>query len=121
LRTPSDIGLCTLNRVKALAGKAARATCDTLRIGFEASERMLDHPSFTGVFCIGDAGSMADCVLIPQLYNIDLWQVETDDLARLPKVVIDAWPRVTGIKELHARQIRSMLQDNTQGIKDINR
>ncbi len=32
---------------------------------------MLDHPSFSGAFCKGAAPGIADCVLIPQLYNAD--------------------------------------------------
>ncbi|WP_265502558.1 maleylacetoacetate isomerase [Paracoccus beibuensis] len=80
--------LKTLNRIEVLAGKAARAAWnrDTIRAGLEAFERMLDHPSFTGTFCVGDAGSIADCVLIPQLYNASRWQVETDDLTRIAAV-----------------------------------
>ena len=37
--------------------------------GFSAFEAMLqDHPS-TGAFCDGNAPTIADCCLIPQMYN----------------------------------------------------
>lgn len=32
-------------------------------------------------------------------------------LARLPRVVVDAWPQITDLKELHARSLRPLLQD----------
>lgn len=32
-------------------------------------------------------------------------------LARLPKEVVEAWPQITDLKELHARTLRPMLQD----------
>lgn len=77
--------LGTLNRVEALAGKDARAAWnrDTIRAGLEAFEQLLDHPAFVGTFCVGNAVSMADCVLIPQLYNADRWRVDTGDLTRI--------------------------------------
>ncbi|MFC3570087.1 ParB/RepB/Spo0J family partition protein [Paracoccus simplex] len=32
-------------------------------------------------------------------------------LARLPRQIVDAWPQITELKELHARSLRPMLQD----------
>lgn len=80
--------LRTLNRVEAMAGKEARRAwnCDTVRAGLEAFEQMLDQPSFAGAFCVGNAASMADCVLIPQLYNANRWQIEMGDLTRITAV-----------------------------------
>ncbi len=40
-----------------------------LREGFEAFESMLTQSPTTGEFCEGDDPSMADCFLIPQVYN----------------------------------------------------
>src|SRR5690606_39421148 len=37
--------------------------------GFRAMEEMLrDHPS-TGAFCDGDMPTLADCCMVPQIYN----------------------------------------------------
>ena len=49
--------------------------------GFRASEAMLaDHLS-TGIFCDGDVPGLADCCLVPQVYNARRFGV---DMARFP-------------------------------------
>lgn len=80
--------LRALNRIEALVGNEARSAWnrDTIRQGLEAFEAMLAHPGFTGAFCVGDAPGMADCVLIPQLYNADRWGVDVADLSRIATV-----------------------------------
>ena len=55
--------------------------------GFDAMEAMLaDHPS-TGVFCEGNVPGLADCCLVPQLYN-----------ARRFGVALDAYPTMLRIE-----------------------
>ena len=51
--------------------------------GFAAFEALLDdHPS-TGAFCDGDVPTLADCCLIPQVYNARRFGV---DMARYPTI-----------------------------------
>jgi maleylacetoacetate isomerase/maleylpyruvate isomerase len=38
-------------------------------LGLQALEEQLAHDSSTGLFCHGDTPTMADCCLMPQLYN----------------------------------------------------
>lgn len=52
--------------------------------GFAALEAMLDgHPS-TGTFCEGDTPTLADCCLVPQVYNARRFGV---DLGAYPTVI----------------------------------
>lgn len=56
--------------------------------GFQAIETMLnDHPS-TGRYCEGDNPTIADCCLIPQIYN-----------ARRFGVVVDEFPTIARIEQ----------------------
>ena len=50
--------------------EAAKATWirHWITLGFTALEAQLQHPS-TGVFCHGDTPTLADCCLVPQLFN----------------------------------------------------
>jgi maleylacetoacetate isomerase len=55
--------------------------------GLAALEAMLDHPE-SGRFCHGERLTMADCCLVPQVFNARRWGV---DLAPLPRIArIDA-------------------------------
>jgi maleylacetoacetate isomerase len=55
--------------------------------GLAALEAMLDDPQ-AGPFCHGNGLTMADCCLVPQVYNARRWGV---DLGALPRIVeIDA-------------------------------
>lgn len=50
--------------------------------GLDAVEVLLQHPG-TGSFCHGDTPGLADCCLIPQLYNARRWGLEA---ARWPTI-----------------------------------
>jgi maleylacetoacetate isomerase len=50
--------------------------------GLAAVERLLDHPA-TGRFAHGDAPSLADICLMPQLYNARRWDVDLGPMPRL--------------------------------------
>jgi maleylacetoacetate isomerase/maleylpyruvate isomerase len=52
--------------------------------GFEAVERRLaQHPS---TFCHGDSPTLADCVLVPQVYNAQRFDCRTEHLPNLMRV-----------------------------------
>lgn len=54
-----------------------------LGLGFQALEALLAENSTTGDFCEGDQPGMADCLLVPQLYNARRFGL---DLAPFPTV-----------------------------------
>lgn len=80
--------LSVRNRVAALSGGAMTAD-EWQRLfitrGFDAFEALLDHPA-TGTFCHGDAVTMADLCLVPQVYN-----------ARRAGCDVTSWPRIARI------------------------
>jgi maleylacetoacetate isomerase/maleylpyruvate isomerase len=53
-------------------------------VGLEALERQLARDSESGLFCHGDTPTMADCCLVPQLYNARRFEC---DLTPYPTVV----------------------------------
>lgn len=50
-------------------------------LGLQAFEKQLAHAS-TGRFCHGDTPTMADCVLVPQIFNAKRFQVDLSGFAR---------------------------------------
>jgi len=54
-----------------------------LALGFSAIEALLTESPATGDFCEGERPGMADCLLVPQLYNARRFQL---DLAPYPTV-----------------------------------
>lgn len=68
-------------------GDAARAGWMRRFIGegLAALEQLLDRTE-TGRFCHGDRPGMADCCLMPQLYNAARWGVDTTNLQRIAGV-----------------------------------
>ena len=53
--------------------------------GLAAVETLLDDPH-TGRFCHGDTPGLADCCLMPQLYNARRWGVELTGLERIAAI-----------------------------------
>ncbi|MBT2768116.1 maleylacetoacetate isomerase [Stenotrophomonas sp. ISL-67] len=58
--------------------------CHWMRVGFDAMERLLVESVDTGRFCHGDSPTLADCCLVPQLFNARRFHV---DLAPYPTLV----------------------------------
>ncbi|RED45765.1 maleylacetoacetate isomerase [Aestuariispira insulae] len=59
-----------------------------VEVGFEALENSLANSTETGRFCHGDQPGLADCCLVPQVYNARRFDV---DMARYPVLAgIDA-------------------------------
>lgn len=47
-----------------------------INLGFTALERQLAADSTRGHFCVGDAPTMADCCLVPQIFNARRFEVD---------------------------------------------
>ena len=54
--------------------------------GFDALEPMLAGNHSTGVFCEGDAPSIADCCLVPQTYNARRFEVPMDKYPTIARI-----------------------------------
>lgn len=80
--------LQVLERVASLAGDDARAAWnrDTITSGLAAVEALLAQSGPAGRFCVGDQPTLADCTLMPQLYNATRWQVDYSHLPRIAAV-----------------------------------
>jgi len=55
-----------------------------ITVGFDALEKVLAKQP--GKFCIGDTPTMADCCLIPQIYNAKRFHVHLDDYPHILSV-----------------------------------
>lgn len=59
-----------------------------IETGFEAFEQALDRSGLSGAFCCGDLPTLADCVLVPQVFSARRFNV---DVSQYPRIVaIDA-------------------------------
>lgn len=54
--------------------------------GFEAMERMLVESVETGRFCHGDTPTLADCCLVPQLYNARRFNLDLEPYPTLVRI-----------------------------------
>lgn len=53
-----------------------------MALGLEAIEAQLARDAQTGLCCHGDTPTLADCCLVPQIFNAQRFHVELHDLAR---------------------------------------
>ena len=100
--------LRVLNRLAELDGGDAAAkgarkgewARHFIALGFRGLEALLARPGYAGTYCVGDAVSMADAFLVPQVYNAVRWKV---DMAAFPTIqrVYDA---LLALPEVQAAQ-----------------
>lgn len=74
--------LSTTNKVKALGGDPVAWTRGFIADGLAAFARTAEATA--GAFCVGDAPTIADCCLVPQLASARRFEV---DVAHLPRLL----------------------------------
>ena len=57
-----------------------------IREGFDAVEAVLADSTATGTYCEGDAPTMADCCLVPQVYNAQRFGVSLDRYPNIARI-----------------------------------
>ena len=57
-----------------------------VQLGFDALERWLVRDGATGRFCHGDAPGLADCVLVPQIFNAQRMDCRLDHVPTVMRV-----------------------------------
>lgn len=55
--------------------------------GLRGIERMLRQQPASGAFCYGDTPTLADCCLVPQVFNAERFGYRLDDLPRIQRIV----------------------------------
>lgn len=74
-------------------------------------ERARDYQKALDLYYGGKQKAMA-----ARLEVSEAWLSRYLYLARLPEIVVAAWPQITELKELHARSLRPLLQDNNDQV-----
>ena len=55
--------------------------------GFTGIEALLARSALTGKFCVGDTPTIADCCLVPQMFNAHRWGVDVSPFPTIRHVV----------------------------------
>ena len=71
---------------KASEGARQRWTRHWIDAGFDALEAMLAGNPSTGTYCEGDAPTMADVCLVPQVYNARRWEIALERYPTLARI-----------------------------------
>ena len=61
-----------------------------MREGFAAMQAMLSESTETGAFCHGDSPTMADCCLIPQIYNARRFRLDLSPYPEITRIEANA-------------------------------
>lgn len=88
--------LRVLNRVAELAAPGGDAGAKGpikaewsrhfIAAGFRGLEALLARPGYAGAFCVGDAPTLADCFLVPQVYNALRFKVDLGEFPTIKRV-----------------------------------
>ena len=85
--------ICNLNvvaHVMEITGEGDQARLDWMQRfighGLAGFEALLDHQA-TGDFCHGDQPSMADCCLVPQIFNANRWGVDVSGFTAINRIM----------------------------------
>jgi maleylpyruvate isomerase len=57
-----------------------------MREGLAVVEARVEHEGFSGAFCVGDAPGLADCLLVPQLFNARRFGVDLTPFPHLTAI-----------------------------------
>ena len=76
-------------------------------LGLAVIEQRLQQESRSGKFCFGDTPGMADCCLIPQVYNAQRFQCDLSGMPRILEInerclALDAFDKATPAKQADA-------------------
>lgn len=76
-------------------------------LGLAVIEQRLQQDSRSGQFCFGDTPGMADCCLIPQVYNAQRFQCDLSGMPRILEInerclALDAFDKATPAKQADA-------------------
>jgi len=72
-----------------------------IETGFEALEKTLEETS--GEFCVGNEISLADCCLIPQVYNAERFKVDVSRFERINRIH-DTLSKIPAFQKAHPNQ-----------------
>src|SRR5450432_1639680 len=77
---------CCLETLLRARIRANRWYAHWVTEGFKALEAMLAGTAHTGRFCHGDSPTMADCCLVPQVYNAQRFAVSLEPYPTLRRI-----------------------------------
>lgn len=76
--------LCVMNAAREKPEERAEWSRRWIARGLAAFEKLL--PECSGKYCVGDEITLADCTLIPQLYNAYRFKVDMDQYPNIKRI-----------------------------------